>query len=505
MPIQLRKRCANGSRKNKHGDCAPNPNYVKRKNCSHGSRKNKVGDCVANLNDVTKKRCRNDTRKNKVGDCVPYTKKVNPRKSSHSSSVEVLNPRNESNASDLLLALADEVEEIIDDEVDAVTLKQACMESGLCIAFGIEEAKIRKFFNNFHFKLATAVRRIGQPSANGFVQEIKYTKRDYEAFAVLKSAKNNLADNMMYEFRVGLFLNKMSPMYPCFLQTYGLYRYVSVDAWEAADKKNMDATTISTMLRPIQVNWKRACNDNTRLCYLMQHIGGCTEVSKIMKADNHHLMFPILYQVYYALFHMRENFTHYDLHWNNVVLYTPKAGEYIQYHYETEGGVVSFKSLYLVKIIDYGRAYFNDGDENSKSIYDEICKRKNCETVCGDERGFRYFKENSVHWVVTQKKNESHDLRFLSILLDEFKSWKHKAPKWFSNLVIPYNELEYIGDRGTPEKTCPNKPCDLTAVYKLLNVTLPLSNIKCDEQYSSLTKFGDLYIGFGKPVRFVKA
>jgi histone H3/H4 len=40
------------------------------KRCPNGTRKNKQGDCVAKSTAATKKRCPNGTRKNKQGNCV---------------------------------------------------------------------------------------------------------------------------------------------------------------------------------------------------------------------------------------------------------------------------------------------------------------------------------------------------------------------------------------------------------------------------------------------------
>ena len=46
MNAATKKRCPNGSRKNKLGVCVPTGSIVKRKRCPNGSRKNKHGDCI---------------------------------------------------------------------------------------------------------------------------------------------------------------------------------------------------------------------------------------------------------------------------------------------------------------------------------------------------------------------------------------------------------------------------------------------------------------------------
>ena len=52
----VKKRCPNGSRKNKQGDCVPNGTYIKRKRCPNGSQKNKTGDCVLKGSIVKRKK-----------------------------------------------------------------------------------------------------------------------------------------------------------------------------------------------------------------------------------------------------------------------------------------------------------------------------------------------------------------------------------------------------------------------------------------------------------------
>jgi hypothetical protein len=113
----------------------------------------------------------------------------------------------------------------------------------------------------------------------------------------------------------------------------------------------------------------------------------------------------VLYQIYMPLSTIANEFTHYDLHKGNVVIYEPKKGYYIDYTYilndETK---VEFKSRYIAKIIDYGRSFFDDPTKqdatgSSKSIKKIICeniiwanstnREKNTTFICGE--GFGYY------------------------------------------------------------------------------------------------------------------
>jgi hypothetical protein len=199
---------------------------------------------------------------------------------------------------------------------------------------------------------------------------------------------------------------------------------------------------------------------------------------------------------------MRKKFTHYDLHTDNVILYEPVPGKYIQYHYQTETGVISFRSPYIAKIIDYGRSYINDG-ETSKDIYDKVCKLKKCDPNCGVDKGFSMFKlsnEEHLYHIVSQKKNESHDLRFLYMVLGQLKTIA--TPAWFKEYTDSI-KLEYKHRFGTPEKSCKRKQCDVEGVYKKLEKIIPLSNVKLDGYHAD--KYGDLYVYGDKPIEFRKS
>jgi hypothetical protein len=70
------KRCPNGTRRNKNGDCVKKTDKdTSVKRCPKGTRRNKNGDCVKKTDkDTSVKRCPNGTHRNKKGDCVKKLK-----------------------------------------------------------------------------------------------------------------------------------------------------------------------------------------------------------------------------------------------------------------------------------------------------------------------------------------------------------------------------------------------------------------------------------------------
>jgi len=91
----------------------------------------------------------------------------------------------------------------------AMFLRAVCLDSGVCLAFGTYANEIKKHFGGFvHFEYAKApIKRIGVPSQNGFINEIQYEHRGYKSYAILKSSMKKTADNLMYEYLVGQYVN----------------------------------------------------------------------------------------------------------------------------------------------------------------------------------------------------------------------------------------------------------------------------------------------------------
>ena len=327
-------------------------------------------------------------------------------------------------------------------------LNAICSDSGQCIAFGLETKKIKAFFHNFNFDYADAdqIKKIGKPSSNGFVTEIPYTREGYTSYAVLKSSSLPNSDNLYYEAFVGRFINKKNLQYPCFLETYGVYKttptvyyklynlseHVKITQNEMQQikqfKYGMD--TYSNFLDPSDVNM--SCKESMNFSVLVQHIKNAMSISdhrSLYKQDISFMSLHLvnyLFQVYCPLANLSNEFTHYDLHGNNVLIYNPSNTEdkYVTmvYHYDkNDTDVVSFHTFGIAKIIDYGRCYFNDTSVSppvsSMDMYNVVSdanKTPNC-IPNGEKRGYRYLgkkgKAFEYYALSAQQRNKSHDLR----------------------------------------------------------------------------------------------
>ena len=393
-----------------------------------------------------------------------------------------------------------------------------CADSGECLAVGMEIDRIYQFFNRFiNFKYATnPVRSIGAPSENGFIKEIAYSRNGYNSYAILKSSQKPDSDNLMYEYEVGkYFINKQNKSFSCFLETYGLFMYDNPDAWNSFKDTDVDKSLLDS-LWVIPVDYKTGCQKSQFLAILIQHINKTISFAKFIDnaiAETNRVkkkyqlnfdVFYILYQIYFALDVLKNEFTHYDLHTDNVLLYEPAKNGYITYHYHlNSGATVEFHSKYIAKIIDYGRCYYYESDvNNSKNTYDRICADPGCPD-CGEDSGFGILAPEefpgSFYYISSQVRNKSHDLRLAYTIKDEIEDVVLNDPK--SIIDFNWNILQnivYATDYGTPELENGVSPAihNVTDMRMALESFISIAKNKTyNDRYTlGLTKIGDMHI-----------
>jgi len=418
-------------------------------------------------------------------------------------------------------------------------LNSICSDSGVCIAFGTDSAKILDFFNGFKAltNVSQPVKRIGVASANGFVDEIAYSKFGYSANAVLKSSRKTRADNLMYEYYVGTYLNEMAKAYPCFVETYAMYRYNSPRVWTAMEDADtvVDPTDLRSSLTLIpKINWRIACTQSKYICILTQHLKGAQTLSDLCNADSpqgqrvfQNSLLSILFQIYAPLSSLGTTFTHYDLHWKNVLLYEPVKGKYIQYYYHGKGAPVMFKSQFIAKIIDYGRSYFfESAAKSSAKAYHDICAEDACDPECGRDKGLGYLKgNNNRSWIVASKSNVSHDLRLLTILLRKLPSSSVLGPVRKMLETVQYGPGQKrvksssdLGSTSSPQKASKGTEevkesgAQYGEIYNVMDAYKAIKRLmqenglqlRYDNIYNGQEKLGDLHVYMdGSPMKFI--
>lgn len=308
--------------------------------------------------------------------------------------------------------------------------KIVCPKSGDCISFGKKTGAINKLFKGFTgFEYALSpIKKIGGVSANGFVKEIEYERDGYKAHTILKSSQNPGADNLVYEYLVGIkYINRLIKKFPCFVETYGLYFYKTDNDWRNMQVLTpIDKNVLNGLEIERSIDYNKACSESQYASVLIQHIHSAKSLSASMP-KNHYNEFTkfqliyVLFIVYQALASLSKKFTHYDLHDDNILLFEPQPGKYIHYHYYLKDGTdIDFKCSVIPKIIDYGRSFFDNGNVTSKKVYDKMCQARDC-VDCGIESGLSWLDPTPYFGISSQQKNESHDLRLLVKLQKKLK------------------------------------------------------------------------------------
>jgi hypothetical protein len=286
-------------------------------------------------------------------------------------------------------------------------------------------------------------------------------------------------DNLLYEYYVGkYFINKYVKIYPCFVETYDLYEFKSNDFYKLIEKtaRSNDFSNIDFKQYIQKVNIKEddsleyifdySCLKNKLLCVLIQHFDKFYSFENTRKNNFNRIkydIYNIMYQAYFCLAMLGDNYTHYDLHTNNVFLYKPFDGyKCILMKYHHNGKVFEFKSEFIVKIIDYGRNYFNNEKTNTKEIMEKICKQKHCQPNCGEKTGYDIVKGNimnpryNFHWINPIVPNVSHDLKFANYIQNSMNAF---------NLI---KKIYYKSDDGTPEDKTGDKN-NIRSIFNLLD------------------------------------
>ena len=297
-----------------------------------------------------------------------------------------------------------------------------CPNTGMCIAFGNNSDLLTQYFNGFtDFSYALSPITQIAKGENGFIYEILYNKDGYAASSILKSSQKPSSDNLLYEYVVGTkYVNQITKIFPCFVETYGLYYYDKPASWRLfSNKTTCPVSNLRHLILQNNVNYAKGCTESNYAACLIQHVPNAISLKDACRSPlftTHDLVY-MLFIVYHALSTISTAYTHYDLHYGNVLIYTLPSKSCIEYNYHyLDGTTRTFLSAYLPKIIDYGRSYFNNGTEYSRQFYNTLCNTRECDPNCGVRVGFSWLDPVESYGISSIKKNESHDLRLLSQL-----------------------------------------------------------------------------------------
>ena len=395
-------------------------------------------------------------------------------------------------------------------------LKTLCPESGDCVILGKHIDLLKEYFNNFKSNIKS-IKMIGAPSANGFINEITYSKNNYEAYCILKSSQNDESDNLYYEWYIGkFFINHFVPKFPCFVETYSLGIYETPYYYNLF-KQNRNSMQIPRGILDkddfsFKTNIKKddsslanvSCDSPTDFCVLIQHMKNPISFDDFIsrnKATEYGFNVDILQiflQIFIPLGVLSDSFTHNDLHTNNVLLYTIPNNKYIVLNYHIrENMVVKIKTRYIAKIIDYGRAYFRGSSRLSSAyFFNNILTEPVCKTH-KDANGYTWFEpaNNNSYYISQTEGNVSKDLWLPGIYWST--PGKYRGPQQLTGDIrqlfgrIIGVDSEYISI--PPTKTCQtNSICNVRIFAQELIKIYLKNNAYITQKYDEVLTGGSI-------------
>ena len=282
----------------------------------------------------------------------------------------------------------------------AKMIKSICGDVGICLSLNQWYDVIMEMFHNFEgFEfLENSPGLIEFRDQKEIVRLLKYKKQEgtetvnaYGFFKCIGGNMNNLETpytNLLYEYEVGKrCVNYLCRHFPIFTQTYGVYLRAEEGPLEFDTRSELyPANFSSNFLERIMPNSEDYdtyfCHNMNDLCLVGQFYDGfipLVQYFKNLTSRDQSIRPPneipfILFQVYYALYQCRSQFTHNNLTTENIGLVPLPINQHIQYEYvyvPLGGGspqICKFKSRYIVKVMGYGRSFFNYNNESSKRI-----------------------------------------------------------------------------------------------------------------------------------------
>ena len=210
---------------------------------------------------------------------------------------------------------------------------QMCHGADYCLMIHGKKfnSMFKKEYNRYDLNDKTIhdIQKISDSTLNGFILKVEFKKDDVSLNGIIKCAKTNISDNLIYEYLAGkTFINELIFKYSfsCFVQTHAMFKFTDEKThFHFASKPKLDNTDIRLLNQiiknPPSQNW---CDENKHIMILIQYIPGITLYDYLTKTPTddefYYNLIGILAQVYFSLHLLRHCFTHHDLHVNNIII-----------------------------------------------------------------------------------------------------------------------------------------------------------------------------------------
>jgi len=348
-----------------------------------------------------------------------------------------------------------------DNDVLAEEIIKLCPELWQCSALGQYTTDINKFFDFNTFNNVNSVDYSDDVYNNRNITTITYKKSKYLFYAklksILKEGQFDMRIGLYYEYCVGKYINTLINKFPCFIETYGLFKHDSLNIITTIDDlkkltpidnyKETDYRYNFHLLTQYDLIYKGLVSDKVR-----KEGGGYLELSELTNELTNDLLY-ILYQIYMPLMCLKEKFIYngLNLDGNNIFLYELSNNKYINYIYHVKGNEIRFKSRYIVKLINYGGSYFYENEQNNSEIIYKLLYNSNPKKVNYDKNGTKlifYLNTNQNSYKVPQYITYINSMNIKTITIDEiYDTLKKTIDKQDQKTINDdtYNDLTEFG------------------------------------------------------------
>ena len=332
----------------------------------------------------------------------------------------------------------------------------SCKELNTCLLLGLYFNTLYTFLFKF-LKKHPSLHRVHKiepfykenDQKIGINAELHYlhsTIKQTSVITLMKSLQQtDNPDNVLYEYLIGKQLNTFTQA-PNVILTLNLLKYKSLEDYTDI-VLNRKHSSLKQKLRIVNVS--KASADIVRescthpklfaieLLYVPHSIplGYLFKNPKFVQYD----LIIVMFQLYAFLRIYQHVFTHYDVHAANVLLFQIPDTYFTYVYTHEDGGSLTFDSPFLVKIIDYGRAYCSSISTSFRKLVCSQC------TKCGYNNGYMFLPS---------KRNVSQDLHLLSMMHEIVQPYLKNAP-YLKTFHYLSKQVQFTGtDRtNTPEIT----------------------------------------------------
>jgi hypothetical protein len=369
-----------------------------------------------------------------------------------------------------------------------------------------EKEIIEKYDFNRYDLFITPINRVGNPSANGFVNKIfiKNLKDNKKFVTIMKNSVSRDADNNYYEYVTGRCINKLKKYFPNFIYTFrflnlnselkeGLKNsnFTNVKKFEDSESKENEDNLLSYK------NIGNGCKNNDKASIMIEYIQNSLSIDELLKdnefnANKNVEVFNILFQLYALLSSLKDIYTHYDLHYNNVMFVKVPDNKVVSITYTINDKHYLIFTHFIPVIIDYGRSHIsclklNESKEtnliNSKLFSEIACENPECNSkakpycnmynsglIVDRDSNESYSKHENFYSIDVRHTNQTIDLRFINLFmtkLDNNLPIKLRYEENFDKFWLTNNKSKHLDNPDTLLPGIKERPSNLSILRKI--------------------------------------